>query len=92
MYCCFNRCKKNRAGNYEVFIDRGRESTGLSPIEWSKEVENLGAGEILLTSIDNEGTKKGYDLNLIKSVSNNTSIPIIAFGGVIYLTAFCGRN
>lgn len=74
--------KKNQTGEYEVFIDRGRKSTGLNPIDWAKKVEILGAGEILLTSIDKDGSKDGYDLELVRSVSENVSIPVIAFGGV----------
>jgi cyclase len=74
--------RKNDSNNYEVFIDRGRESTGLDPVTLAKKVESLGAGEILLTSIDNEGTRNGYDLDLLRMVSTNVSIPVIAFGGV----------
>ena len=74
--------KTNESNQYEVFIDRGKEKTGLDPIEWAKQIENLGAGEILLTSIDRDGTLKGYDLNLIKMVATNVKIPVIAFGGV----------
>jgi len=73
--------RKNKANQYEVYVDRGRESTGLDPIEWAKKVEKLGAGEILLTSIDREGTLKGYDLELLQSVATNVTIPVIAFGG-----------
>ena len=74
--------RKNESGNYEVYINRGRDRTGLNPIDWAKEVEKLGAGEIFLTSIDNDGTKKGYDLELVNQVSTTVGIPIIAFGGV----------
>jgi len=74
--------KRNESGKSEVFIDRGRENTGYDPVEWAKKVEELGAGEILLTSIDRDGTKKGYDLELIKSVTDAIKIPVIAFGGV----------
>jgi cyclase len=65
----------------EVMIDRGREMTGVSPMAWAKEAEELGAGEILLRSIDHDGTKQGYDIDLIKSVSDAVSIPVIACGG-----------
>jgi cyclase len=74
--------KINDDGEYEVFIDSGKEPTGLEPIEWAKEVEELGGGEIFLTSIDRDGTKEGYDIDLIKSVSNSVDIPVIACGGV----------
>jgi len=74
--------KKDSSNKYKVVINRGSEETGLSPVGWAKEVEKSGAGEILLTSIDHDGTKKGYDLDLVKSVSESVSIPVIAFGGV----------
>ncbi len=66
---------------WEAFTDNGREKTGLDVVEWAKQGEELGAGEILLTSIDQEGTKKGFDLELVKKVSNNVSIPVIVSGG-----------
>ena len=66
---------------FEVYIYGGREGTGIDAIEWAKKVENLGAGEILLTSMDADGTKDGYDLVLTKSISKNTNLPIIASGG-----------
>ena len=67
-------------GKWEVYIDNGRESTGKDVVEWAKYVEELGAGEIMLTSIDKEGTKKGFDIELYKEVVNKVSIPIIASG------------
>lgn len=66
---------------WEVFIDNGREPTGLDVIEWSKKAEELGAGELMLTSIDQEGTKKGFDLELNKKVTDVISIPVISSGG-----------
>ena len=66
---------------FEVFIYGGKEGTGIDVIDWVKESENLGAGEILLTSIDKDGTKDGYDILLTKSVVNSVSIPVIASGG-----------
>lgn len=66
---------------WEVYIDNGREPTGLDVIEWAQKVEELGAGEIMLTSIDKEGTKKGFDIELNKRVSEVVSIPIISSGG-----------
>ena len=66
---------------YEVYIHGGRIPTGLDAIEWAKKVEELGAGEILLTSMDTDGVKKGYELNLTKLVSDAVKIPVIASGG-----------
>jgi len=66
---------------FEVFIYGGKEGTGIDVIEWVKEAECLGAGEILLTSIDKDGTKDGYDILLTKSVVDSISIPVIASGG-----------
>jgi len=66
---------------FEVFIYGGKEGTGIDVIEWVKEAESLGAGEILLTSIDKDGTKDGYDTLLTKSVVDSISIPVIASGG-----------
>lgn len=70
------------AAEWEVFVDGGRTSTSLGPVEWAKRVETLGAGEILIQSIDNDGTGNGYDLDLIRSVADAVSIPVIALGGV----------
>ena len=66
---------------FEVFIYGGKEGTGIDVIEWVKEAEKLGAGEILLTSIDKDGTKDGYDILLTSKVVNSVSIPVIASGG-----------
>ncbi|MDE1818496.1 MAG: imidazole glycerol phosphate synthase cyclase subunit [Thaumarchaeota archaeon] len=74
--------RKTSDSHYEVYIDRGQKATGLTPVEWAKEVQNLGAGEILLTSIDHEGLRKGYDLQLLQQVSKSVNIPVISFGGV----------
>lgn len=73
--------KKTLLGKYIVFAKGGRESTKNDPVEWAKNVENLGAGEILLTSIDRDGTFEGYDIELIKRVSSAVNIPVIACGG-----------
>jgi len=67
--------------DWELVINGGRTRTGLRVIDWVKEVERLGAGEILLTSMDKDGTKEGYDTKLTKIVSENVNIPIIASGG-----------
>jgi cyclase len=74
--------KKNESGNYEIFTHGGKKPTGIDAIEWAKKVTNLGAGEILLTSMDKDGTKSGYDLELIKKITSQISIPVIASGGV----------
>lgn len=66
---------------WEVFISGGRVATGLDVIEWAKKVVALGAGEILLTSIDADGTKNGYDLELTRAVAESVNVPIIASGG-----------
>jgi len=66
---------------YEVYIYGGKKPTGLDAIAWAKKAEKLGAGEILLTSIDMDGTQKGYDIDLTKNVGNAVNIPIIASGG-----------
>ena len=71
----------NIDNKWEVYINGGRLNTGIDVISWSKKVEELGAGEILLTSMDGDGTKKGYDLELNKSVSEAVNIPVIASGG-----------
>jgi cyclase len=66
---------------YEVYIYGGKKPTGIDAISWAKKAERLGAGEILLTSIDNDGTQNGYDLKLTKAVSSAVNIPVIASGG-----------
>lgn len=66
---------------FEVFIFGGKQGTGLDAIDWAKKAESLGAGEILLTSIDKDGTKDGYDIQLTKSIVDSVSIPVIASGG-----------
>ena len=73
------RCQVH--GVREAYTDNGREPTGLDVVDWAKKVEKLGAGEILLTSIDMDGTKKGFDINLNKAVSEVVSIPVICSGG-----------
>lgn len=74
--------KKNSFGKPEVFSNSGKEATGLNPVDWAEKVESLGAGEIFLNSIDRDGSLEGYDLDLVKSVSESVSIPVIACGGV----------
>jgi imidazole glycerol-phosphate synthase subunit HisF len=74
--------KHKGPGKWEAYIDNGREKSGLDVVEWAKRGESLGAGEILLTSIDREGTRKGFEIDLIAAVSSAVSIPIIASGGM----------
>ncbi len=74
--------KSKEDGKWEAYTDNGRERTGLDVVEWAKRVESMGAGEILLTSIDKEGTKKGFDVELIHAVSSIVTIPVIASGGM----------
>ncbi len=71
-----------RSGNsWNVFVSGGRIDTGIDAIEWAKKVEELGAGEILLTSMDRDGTKAGYDLELTEKIASSVNIPVIASGG-----------
>ena len=74
--------KKTSPLSWEVYTHGGRNPTGLDVIDWAKKVESLGAGEILLTSMDKDGTQDGYDLELTAAVADATNIPIIASGGV----------
>ena len=73
--------EENQKFWFEVFIYGGKKGTGLDAIEWAKKVESLGAGEILLTSIDKDGTKDGYDNLLTKQIVDSVRIPVIASGG-----------
>ena len=72
---------KQKNGKYEIWKDFGRERTLIDAIEWSKRVVDSGAGEILLTSIDREGTGEGYDLELIDTIASSVTVPVIASGG-----------
>ena len=72
---------KHGEGKYEAYCDNGRERTGDDAVEWAVQAADLGAGELLVTAIDQEGTGKGYDVDLIRSISDAVSIPIIACGG-----------
>jgi imidazole glycerol-phosphate synthase subunit HisF len=74
--------KQTSPGKWEVFTHGGRKNVGLDAIEWAKRVEQLGAGEILLTSMDRDGTRNGFDLELTRQVAEAVGIPVIASGGV----------
>jgi cyclase len=74
--------KQTAPGKWEAYTDNGREKTGMDAIEWAKRGVSLGAGEIFLTSVDREGTRKGFDLPLIRQISDCVSVPVIASGGM----------
>lgn len=74
--------KRKANGSWECFTDNGREHTERDVVDWAKHAVKLGAGEILLTSIDQEGTRKGFDIDLVRTVSTAVSIPVIASGGM----------
>lgn len=73
--------KRSEGGSWEVYLNGGRVNTGKDAVKWAVEAERLGAGEILLTSMDCDGTRNGYDIELTKKISENVNIPVIASGG-----------
>lgn len=73
--------KRIEAGRWEVYTHGGRNPTGIDAVEWAAKVEELGSGEILLTSMDADGTKDGYDIELTRAIAESVSIPVIASGG-----------
>jgi cyclase len=73
--------RRKPSGGWEVYTHGGREAAGLDALAWAREAERLGAGEILLTSMDADGTRDGYDLELTRGVATSLSIPVIASGG-----------
>lgn len=79
---------KKKNGSWEVYINGGRTPTGLNVVKWAKKTVKQGAGEILLTSMDKDGTKQGYDIQLTKTVSESVTIPVIASGGAGTLEDF----
>lgn len=86
---------KRKGSSWEAYIDNGREETGVDAIEWAQKLEELGAGELVVTSIDQEGTKKGFDIELVKKISSLVSIPVIASGGagnVQHITSLCKQT
>lgn len=80
--------KREEDGRYQVYISGGRVATGREALAWAREVEARGAGEILLTSMDNDGTQAGYDLDITRAVAEAVSIPVIASGGAGSLESF----
>lgn len=81
------KLREDRSG-WDVYINGGKVNTGLDAVEWAKKLEKLGAGEILLTSMDRDGTKIGYDIELTRSVAEAVNIPVIASGGAGKLEHF----
>ena len=74
--------RQARPGKWEVFTHGGRKGTGLDAVEWARRMTDHGAGEILLTSMDRDGTKSGFDLELTRAVSDAVPVPVVASGGV----------
>lgn len=74
--------KSTGPGKWEIFTHGGREPTGIDAIEWAKRMADLGAGEILLTSMDRDGTRSGFDIELTRTLADSVSVPVIASGGV----------
>lgn len=85
---CAIDAKRRPGGGWTVYIDGGRKDTGLDALEWAQKAVELGAGEILLTSMDEDGVKQGYDLALTESVSERVNVPVIASGGAGKLEHF----
>jgi cyclase len=75
-------CVRHPDGTYQAYYDNGREASGKEVLSWARQVESLGAGEVLITSVDRDGTGRGVDLDLIGMVSRSLAIPVIAHGGV----------
>ena len=78
--------KKKFLGGYSVFINNGTKDIGANPVEYVKKVQDYGAGEIIINSIDKDGTLSGYDLDIIRKISDNVTIPLIALGGGANIT------
>ena len=80
--------KRNEEGRWDVYLNGGRVKTDLDAIEWIQKAEDLGAGEVLLTSMDRDGTKEGYDLELTRAAAEAVNIPVIASGGAGKMSHF----
>ncbi|MDR2704070.1 MAG: imidazole glycerol phosphate synthase subunit HisF [Cellulomonadaceae bacterium] len=85
---CAIDAKRNEKGRFDVFLAGGRINTGLDALEWAQRAVALGAGEILLTSMDEDGQKAGYDLDLTKAIAEAVAVPVIASGGAGQLSDF----
>ena len=81
LVCAIDAKRREDKSGWDVYLNGGRVNTGIDALEWAKKAEELGAGEILLTSMDCDGTKAGYDIELTRRVSENAKIPVIASGG-----------
>ena len=86
--CAIDAKRRPDGEGWTIYLNGGRVDTGIDALEWAKKAEELGAGEILLTSMDCDGTKSGYDLELTRAISENASIPVIASGGAGRLEHF----
>ena len=86
--CAIDAKRRGKADEWEVFLAGGRQATGIDAVEWAEEAVRRGAGEILLTSMDRDGTKEGFDLALTRKVARSVSVPVIASGGVGTLEHF----
>ena len=78
--------KKTILGKYEVYVNKGKENTKLNPVDYAKKMQDYGAGELVLCSIDREGTDKGYDIKLLELVSKSVDIPVVGLGGASSLS------
>ena len=86
--CAIDAKRQGKADKWEVYLAGGRKATGIDAVEWAQEAVRRGAGEILLTSMDRDGTKEGFDLALTRQVARSVSVPVIASGGVGALEHF----
>ena len=86
--CAIDAKRQGKADKWEVYLAGGRKATGIDAVEWAQEAVRRGAGEILLTSMDRDGTKEGFDLALTRQVARSVSVPVIASGGVGTLEHF----